>query len=96
MRKWCKSGIVAAACLVAVMVVTGAVDFARALAFERPIFALPRRMADDGGSGIYWGLGYSVEIRGIFLSVEEEPPGVTNTEFHICGIRVAGANKGTF
>jgi len=93
MRKWRKRGIVVVACLVATMAIAGTVDCMRALAFERPIFARPWAMADDGGSGIYQGLGYSVEIRGIFLAVEEEPRGVTETTINLFGIPIVSAAR---
>jgi len=50
-------------------------------------------MADDGGSGIYQGLGYSVEIKGIFLAVEEEPRGVTETTINLFGIPIVSAAR---
>jgi|GEM_PF-2636333 len=93
MKRWQKTGIAAVVCLVAFATVTGTVDCWRALAFEKPIFARPADMADDGGSGIYIGLGYSVEIRGWFLSADENPPGITDTEFQVLGIRIAGTKR---
>ncbi|KUO52353.1 MAG: hypothetical protein APF76_04780 [Desulfitibacter sp. BRH_c19] len=35
--------------------------------FEKPIVAIPIQTADDGGSGIYKGLGYSFNIKGNFM-----------------------------
>ena len=92
-RRWRKVGVIAVICLIAAMAIAGAVDYWRACMFERPIFARPSVMVDDGGSGIYEGLGYSVEIRGIFLSPYGNPPGVTHTEFRLFGIRIMSIDK---
>lgn len=37
-------------------------DFVRVSSFKEPIFARAQITADDGGSGIYKGLGYTVEV----------------------------------
>ena len=52
--------------------------------FEKPIFAMPRITADDGGSGTYSGIGYSFEIKGNFMP-EDEFPGVTHGTFSLFG-----------
>lgn len=54
--------------------------------FEKPIFAkiLNKGGDDDGGSGRYTGIGYSIEIMGNFLP-EEELKGVTHARFFIFG-----------
>jgi len=51
---------------------------------EKPIFAQLVNGADDGGSGTYKGIGYSVEIEGNFMP-EEEFPGVRQVQFNIFG-----------
>ena len=39
------------------------VDYARTMSLKEPIFAVPPTVtADDGGSGIFRGLGYTVEV----------------------------------
>ena len=40
-------------------------DYSRATQLKEPIFALPKggALADDGGSGTYIGLGYTVEVK---------------------------------
>ena len=39
---------------------------------------------DDGGSGLYKGLGYSVYIEGNFMP-EDEFPGITKSTFKLFG-----------
>lgn len=58
--------------------------------FEKPIFAISKNTADDGGSGIYRGLGYSFEIKGYFMP-EDELPGVTHADFYLLGRHVKEA-----
>ena len=38
------------------------VDYYRCLNVKMPIFVIPGETADNGGSGTYYGLGYSVEV----------------------------------
>ena len=39
------------------------VDYARTMSLKEPIFAVPPSItADDGGSGAFRGLGYTVEV----------------------------------
>lgn len=38
------------------------IDYSRCSHFKEPIFVAPGVTADDGGSGIYYGLGYKVKI----------------------------------
>lgn len=38
------------------------IDYTRCCNFKEPIFVIAGETADDGGSGIYYGLGYKVEI----------------------------------
>ena len=38
------------------------IDYSRCSNFKEPIFVVTRDTADDGGSGIYYGLGYKVKI----------------------------------
>lgn len=39
------------------------VDYARTMSLKEPIFAVPPTVtADDGGSGAFRGLGYTVEV----------------------------------
>ena len=39
-----------------------AIDYLRCSNLKMPIFVIPGETADDGGSGTYYGLGYSVEV----------------------------------
>lgn len=65
-------------------VLTGIFDWFRVKSFEKPIFTIPIT-ADDGGSVIYYGLGYSINIKGNFMP-EDELSGVTHYEYYIFGI----------
>lgn len=71
-------------CLLCTLAVT---DFSRVSGFEKPVFCLPKT-ADDGGSGIYYGLFYRFEIRGNFLP-EDEFPGVTHYRAYLFGKEIA-------
>lgn len=44
--------------------------------------AIPEITADDGGSGIYKGLGYSFDIKGNYMP-EDEFSGVTQAKFYL-------------
>lgn len=39
-------------------------DFIRCGSLKQPLFTVPVETADDGGSGVYRGLGYRVRVRG--------------------------------
>ena len=45
------------------------IDYIRCRNFKEPIFVIPHETADDGGSGIYYGLGYNVKIER-YISIE--------------------------
>ena len=67
----------------------GIIDFNRVTRkLEKPIFCILMNGADDGGSGKYVGLGYSFDIKGNFMSLDELP-GVTNFKAKILGITVS-------
>lgn len=66
-------------------------DFMKVNNFERPIFCVLVNGADDGGSGIYVGLGYSVEIEGNFVTEDEMERGVIQYDMKLLGIRVQAA-----
>lgn len=57
-----------ALCLIfSLSVLSGAmfsIDYYRCANLEKPLFALGINTADDGGSGLYRGLGYTVSIDG--------------------------------
>lgn len=51
--------------LIAILVLWGiifAIDYFRCSNLKMPIFVVPGENADDGGSGKYYGLGYSVDV----------------------------------
>ena len=77
--------VIAALLLLTVM---GVVDLARVYYFEKPIFARPAEIMDDGGSGLYRGIGYSIRLEGNFLP-EDEFPGVTQYTYRVFGILVS-------
>jgi hypothetical protein len=60
--------------------------------FKKPIFA--RLNIDtaikDGGSGVYNGIGYSIEISGNFMP-EDELKGSTHTRFYVLGNEICCA-----
>lgn len=73
--------------IVVVAIVTG-IDYKRTTKdFEKPLFAMPTITADDGGSGTYRGLVYSIELEGNFMP-EDEFPGVTRAEFYLFGKQI--------
>ena len=62
-------------------------DFYRVTRFEKPIFCVLTDSYDDGGSGKYCGLGYSIAIEGNFMP-EDEYPGVTRYHIKLFGIHL--------
>ncbi len=64
-------------------IIAGTVDFLRVKSFERPLF-ISTQTTDDGGSGMYYGVGYSFEIEGNFMP-EDELPGVTHYKYYLFG-----------
>lgn len=85
MSKITKIILVIILAVILLWIVTGIIDYSRVIGFEKkPIFAIPTVTADDGGSGTYQGLGYSFEIEGDFMSVDELPR-VTYYEYYILG-----------
>ncbi|MGM0482574.1 MAG: hypothetical protein ACQEP6_01765 [Patescibacteria group bacterium] len=53
----------------------------------KPIFAQVVNGADDGGSGSYVGIGYSIDIKGNFMP-EDEFKGVTHASFYVFGKKI--------
>ena len=62
-------------------------DFYRVTRFEKPVFCVLTGSCDDGGSGKYRGLGYSIAIDGNFMP-EDEYPGVTKYHIKLLGIHL--------
>ncbi|MEG2234575.1 MAG: hypothetical protein RRZ42_08080, partial [Oscillospiraceae bacterium] len=58
------------------------------VAVAAPVVEVKTETADDGGSGRYYGLGYSFEIKGNFMP-EDELPGVTHYKYYIFNNLVA-------
>lgn len=61
-------------------------DFVRVSQFEKPIFCVLLNGADDGGSGTYVGLRYTVELDGNFMPEDAELRGVTQYDMKLFGI----------
>ena len=61
-----------------------AIDCRNSATLQRPVFAVPHATtADDGGSGTYAGLGYTVELE---MRVDpERGPVVESTEMRLLG-----------
>lgn len=55
--------------------------------FKKPCFTISTITADDGGSGKYVGLGYSFDIKGNFMPLDELK-GVTNADFYLFGVHL--------
>ena len=62
-------------------------DFYRVSRFELPFFCVLAHGEDDGGSGIYRGVGYSFDIEGNFMP-EDEFPGVTKYRAYLLGMEI--------
>lgn len=82
-----KKVIICAAVVVILWLGSGVLDFFRIKSFQRPLFCIPIETYDDGGSGHYVGLGYSVDIKGNFMP-EEELPGVTEYRYYLFGLEM--------
>lgn len=85
MKKKIVRNVMAIICFLLVLwVAMGVVDFFRVKSFDKPVFTLKTETEDDGGSGMYYGLGYSFEILGDFMP-EDELTGVTHYKYYIFG-----------
>lgn len=82
-----KKVIICVAVVVILWLGSGMLDFFRVKSFERPLFCIATETYDDGGSGHYVGLGYSVDIKGNFMP-EEELPGVTEYRYYLFGLEI--------
>ena len=88
-----KKIIVIVACVIAPWIVIGALDFAMVSGYNKPVFCIGIRLADNGGYGLYVGLGYAFDIRGNFTP-EANPRGVTSYVGYIFGIEVTRGTRG--
>lgn len=86
-RKWVATILVT---LLALILVMALADLTLVHDFRKPIFARPVDTMDDGGSGLYRGIGYSIRIEGNFLP-EDEFPGVTQYEYRVFGLLISAA-----
>lgn len=75
----------------------GCIDYIRIKKFEKPKFTfITKDLQKDGGSGTFIGLGYSVKIKGNFmtdLSDDTMTPGITEYEFYVFGIKILSGNR---
>lgn len=73
------------------LIAMGFTDYHRTTSFfKKPIFARVVNGADDGGSGLYVGIGYSIDVKGNFMP-EDEFKGVIEAYFYIFGNEVQHA-----
>lgn len=77
---------VAIVTLVIVWMTMFTIDFVRVSQFEKPAFCVLVDGVDDGGSGTYIGLGYTVEIEGDFVTEDQALRGVTEYDMKLLGI----------
>jgi len=90
-KKTAKIIVLMVAILLIILIIMGVTDYRRTThSFEKPVFAQVVNGADDGGSGLYVGIGYSVDINGNFMP-EDEFKGVTQAHFYVLGREVCYA-----
>ncbi len=65
---------------------TGIINFFMVKSAQKPIFAIPVT-ADDGGSGTYYGLAHTIEIKGNFMP-EDPIPSIKYVHFSVLGITI--------
>ena len=71
--------------LLSILFIIGFVDYRLSThSFKKPIFAQSNSSYDDDGSGIYRGIGCSIEINGIFMP-DDEFKRVIHARFYIFG-----------
>ena len=78
--------------LVVILVLWGVIfiiDYVRCSRFLEPVFVIAGETADDGGSGIYYGLGYKVRIEKNISA--EYGPVLTRVEMYIFDKFITGA-----
>ena len=88
MKKKTKIVISTVCVILALWIVIAIIDFSRVHSFEQPIFCIATVLAQDGGSGHYTGLGYSFDIEGNFMPLDEFP-GVTKYTYYILGKEIS-------
>ena len=71
----------------AVWVAIGTADFIAVSCGVKPLFSFPLGTADDGGSGMYYGLGYAFDIEGHFMP-DDESYGVRSFDYYLFGWNV--------
>jgi hypothetical protein len=79
-KKMVRNVIISICVLLLLWLTIGVIDLLKVKSFEKPLFILKTETYD--GSGMYYGLGYSFEIKGNFMP-EDELPGVTQYKYYI-------------
>ena len=75
--------------LISLWVIIFFIDFMRCASFKMPIFVVAGETADDGGSGIYYGLGYKVKMEKNISA--ETGPILVKVEMYIFDKFITGA-----
>ena len=89
MNKKCKVLLIIILSLILLWGVIFAIDYFRCSNLKMPIFVIPGETADDGGSGTYYGLGYSVDVEKNISA--EYGVQIENVEMYIFDKFVGGA-----
>lgn len=88
MKKYKQKILITFLVILTLAITFGIVDFNRvAVKHKKPCFAIGINLKKDGGSGLYIGIGYAVEITGNFMP-EMSNQGVTDYDFYVLGIKV--------
>lgn len=87
-----KAAITVIACVIALWVIAGSIDFALVHNFRRPLFCVCSAPMQDGGSGSYTGLGYSFYIEGNFVT-EDGYCGVSLYKGYLLGQEVISGSR---
>jgi len=89
MNKILKMLIIILVTILVLWVIVFTIDYVRCSNFKEPVFVVAGETADDGGSGIYYGLGYKVKIEKNISA--EYGQRLTRVEMYILDRFVAGA-----
>lgn len=83
-----KKKIIKIVCIVlAIWLALLLIDLAMVAGGNKPVFCLGIITADDGGSGLYYGLGYGFDIKGNFMP-EDTDRGVTSYTMYLLFFKV--------
>ena len=87
-KKTIVKGIIGICIVVVLALITmGVVDYQKTMNnLEKPVFAQVVNGADDGGSGDYIGIGYTIDIHG-YLDVEYGYV-ISSAQFNVFGVEI--------